>query len=137
MSSFRMKVGATAGAALLAIFLLPASAAMASAQVCSGGGGISECTYVNGTGLHINYMKGWGHNNFGNRSGPVHIELEGPPGLIKNCAAVTLPPGGNTPNCVWSPNRTVTAGNYCSTAWELTSPGHYHKWGTACVDVHS
>lgn len=63
----------------------------------------------------------------------VHIELSGPHGVIKNCAATTIGPL-QTIYCTWSPHATEPAGKYCATGWQYAS-GQYHNVGEPCVNV--
>jgi hypothetical protein len=140
MSSFKARLSAAAGAALLATAIaLWASPAMASATNCNQPMPLSvqECTAISGSGLHINSMSGWANSYQAYVIPNVHIELEGPNGLIKNCSQHNVPIGGSTPVCTWSPNHNEKAGLYCSTAWEHPSGGGYVKIASVCVDVHS
>jgi hypothetical protein len=137
MFSFRLRVAVIIGGALLGVGVLPATAAMASGSKCSGNAGVSTCTHVKGTGLYVSYVNGQAYNGYGTKTGPVHIEIEGPAGRLLNCSAHLLAPGTYGPVCTWTRNGNVQAGNYCSTAWEETRPGYYVKDATACVSVHS
>jgi hypothetical protein len=136
---FRSWVGIAAGIVLLAsVVALPATPALATAGPNCITQNWEVCVYVNGSGLHINYMKGWMRNNSVDATSPMHIELEGPNGLIKNCATFVAPGRSNGPNCQWSPNRNVTAGRYCTTLWEYQAAfNEWINWGTECIDVHS
>jgi hypothetical protein len=139
LTSFRSRLGIAAGVALLApAIVLPASASQASAQSCYiyGNPGFTTCVYVSGGGLYVNYVKGWTHNNTRSTWHNLHIEIEGPPGLLKNCSPFTLGPNATSPNCTWTRNGTVTAGRYCSTLWWWNGSG-YLNFGTPCVNVHS
>jgi hypothetical protein len=137
MLSFKTRLAAAVGAAfLVSAFMLPASSAMATGQSCATSGGpFYTCSYVNGTGLHINYMQGSVLNQRTSTWTNVHIELSGPRGLIQNCAQTNIA-GGQTIYCRWSPNANEPAGNYCVDAWRLSS-GTYVNMGHACLAVHS
>jgi hypothetical protein len=143
MLSFKARLVATVGAAFLAmVFALPASPAMASAKSCvpEPGGHLQTCSYVNGSGLHINYLQGSVFNEIGAITADnVHIELtkviNGHTYFIKNCAQTNINPG-QTIYCTWSPNAPESAGNYCATSWQLQPGGGYLSRGTACVGVH-
>jgi len=137
MLSFKVRIAAAAGAAFVAIALiLPASSAMATGQSCAySGGPFQTCSYVNGSGLHINYQQGSVYNERNDTWYDVHIELSGPDGLIKNCAQTNIA-GGATIYCTWSPNANEPGGNYCATAWEYLND-QYVNQGEACLDVHS
>jgi len=160
MLSFRTKIGAAAGVALLvALFALPSSVAMAGTSASARSGHpvgrasinpdsastcnpnpfdpVSECTSVTGSGLHIDTLAGYADNNQTVTIPRVHIELYGPKGLIKNCADANLGPLDTTATCKWSPNDDRAAGDYCSEAWEEVSSGNYSKLGVDCIDVHS
>jgi hypothetical protein len=133
----RISIAATA-AIVLSLIALPATPALASGQSCiDRNPGTEICVYVGGSGLHINYVKGWARNNYSYTITGLHIELEGPPGLIKNCASFSLRSGTNSANCEWSPNKNVTSGRYCATLWQSNGNGGYLDLGTPCVDVHS
>jgi hypothetical protein len=139
MTSFKARLVAAVGAAFLAmVFVSPASPAMASAKSCAPepNGHLQTCVYVNGSGLHINYMQGSVYNDIGAiTASNVHIELTGPNGhFIKNCAQTNINPG-QTIYCTWSPNANEPAGNYCATSWQLQPGGGYLSRGRPCVGV--
>ena len=135
----KARLGTIIAAVLLATaFALPASAAMASAKSCQqeANGYLVTCDYVNGSGLHINYMQGSVYNSGSRSQYNVHIQLTWPSGAtIKNCASTTVAPG-STIYCTWSPNANEPAGTYCANSWQYVS-GSYIKRGHACVYVHS
>jgi len=127
-------IGAMVLAAGFSVF--PAHQALASARSCAG---ISRpfdvCVSVNGSGRHINSIQGSLHNAGTGTQRHVHIELSGPHGVIKNCAATTIGPL-QTIYCTWSPHANEPAGKYCATGWQFAS-GQYHNVGEPCVDVHN
>lgn len=131
------RLGFTIGAMVLAasFSVFPAQQALASARSCAG---ISRpfdvCVKVNGSGLHVNSVVGSVYNAGTGTQRHVHIELSGPRGVIKNCAARTIGPL-QTIYCTWSPNANEPAGNYCATGWQYAS-GKYHNVGKPCVDLH-
>jgi hypothetical protein len=139
MLTLTARLGTIIAAALLAIaFALSASPAMASGQSCfqEAGGPLYTCVYVNGSGLHINYVQGSVYNERIGNQNNVHIQLTWPSGAtIKNCASTTVPSGA-TIYCRWSPNANEPGGYYCATSWQYVS-GSYLERGHACLDVHS
>ena len=140
MFGLKARLGITLGAGILAagfFAVLPANQALASGQSCQpkANTNLTTCSYVNGSGLHVNYVQGSVNNGGVGDQTNVHIELTGPHGLIKNCATTTV--GSlDTIYCTWSPNANETAGDYCATAWQLLS-GKQQENGYACLDVHS
>jgi len=139
MFTLKARLGTIIAAALVAtVFALPASPAMASATSCQQRGTfpLNTCVHVDGSGRHINFMRGSVFNS-GSRSRPnIHIQLIRPAGTtIKNCTQRTIPPGG-TINCTWSPNAIKPAGRYCVNSWQLVS-GAFVLRGHACVNVHA
>jgi hypothetical protein len=138
MISFRIKVGAAVMAGSLAILVTQTGIAMASDSACTGAAGDPwpVCTAINGSGLHVNYMTGYTTNESGGSASNLHIELEGPPGTLKNCATFSLRPGVKSPVCKWSPNANEPAGEYCATLWQLLSSGKYDDVWTTCVPVN-
>ena len=139
MLTLKARLGTIIAAALLAAaFALPTSAAMASAKSCQTepNGPLVTCNYVNGSGLHINYMQGSVYNQGSRNQYNVHIQLTWPSGAtIKNCASTTVAPG-STVYCTWSPNRNEPAGTYCANSWQYVN-GSYLRRGHACVNVHA
>jgi hypothetical protein len=164
MLSFKTRVGAVVGAVALATALattlaLPASAATAgtarpahsteirstirpaSATDCNPNPltVVDECTGVTGTGLYVQDIFGQTFSNSFGDVDHVHIEIYGPHGHIKNCAEFNLGPLGVSPPCLWqnpTPHVHVTAGNYCSRAWQHVGSG-YVDLSNECVNVHS
>ena len=138
MLTLKARLGTIIAAALLATaFAFQTSAAMATAKSCQqeANGSLDTCSYVNGSGLHINYMQGSVFNGGSRNQNNVHIQLTWPSGAtIKNCASATVVPGG-TIYCTWSPKANERAGNYCANSWQYVS-GSYNERGHACVDVH-
>jgi hypothetical protein len=120
-------------ATVLAMLLVPATMAMATAQRCSD----AACANVVGSGLTVDYMQGWSVNSGSVPNAGVHIEIEGPSGLIKNCPSYTIPAGGKGPVCQWNPTpgKTVPAGSYCAVAWVYDGILGYQSIGTACINV--
>lgn len=163
MFTLKARAGAVASAALLAtIFALPASAAMAgtgtaahpvphadrtiarpdSASSCNPDpfAAVTECTQVIGEGLEVNSLSGKALSNVDYRITEVHIQLYGPHGTIKNCGEFTLNAFATGPTCTWNnphPETNVTAGDYCSRAWQKVTSGHYTDLSNECIDVHS
>jgi hypothetical protein len=163
MLSFRTRIAAAAGAALLATFFaLPASAATAApnsahsvyhaavtAQVTPDSdascnpdpfAAVTECTAVVGEGLEINSIAGAALSNVDYRITDVHIEIYGPHGLIHNCAEFNLGAFATGPTCIWNnptPKTHVTAGDYCSRAWQKITDNDYIDLSNECIDVHS
>jgi hypothetical protein len=136
MIKFTARIVVVAGAALLvAAFGLPTYSAHASGQSCQESVNLDTCDYVNGSGLHVNYVRGTTQNLAASVQHNLHLEISGPHGLIKNCAQVNLG-GGATMTCTWSPNANEPAGNYCTDLWQY-SGGRYTDRGHACVNVHS
>jgi hypothetical protein len=136
MMKIMRRLGMAAGAALVALaFVLPTSPAMASGTSCTNRSPYYTCDYVNGSGLHVNYVQGNLHNTSGGTITQVHLEISGPRGPIKNCAQTNIS-GNATIYCTWSPNANEPSGNYCTTTWKYAN-GSYNNQGTACVDVHS
>jgi hypothetical protein len=140
----RYRLAAIASAVALAgagALLTGQGVAYASAQNCGTNVAnlVTECTAVNGSGLHINSLSGWATHLWADLlSYPsVHVELYGPAGHIKNCATISdFSPGMTTPTCTWSPNANKKAGNYCSRTWSLIGT----KWeilATECIYVHA
>jgi hypothetical protein len=127
-----------------ALLAMTAPAALASTKTQSGcathaladglDGLIRQCTTVVGTGSHISSLSGYAVNYADPTSlPPVHIELYGPNGLIKNCAQVTLGYGGRTPTCKWTaPVGPIATGEYCSETWIYNYPGNYTNAGNNC-----
>jgi hypothetical protein len=71
----------------------------------------------------------------------VHIELvrviDKKTEFLKNCSSQTIPYGGSTSTCVWAPNTSEPAGEYCSVGWQyLPWYAEYYEINEACVDVH-
>src|SRR6266705_228699 len=124
MLTFKLRPGIIIAAMLLAmVFAVPSSAAWASAKSCQqeANGPLLTCAYVNGSGLHINYLRGSVFNGGTRDQTNVHIQLTRPSGAtIKNCASATIAPG-HTINCTWSPNANEPAGNYCANSWQFVS----------------
>jgi hypothetical protein len=139
MFTLKARLGTIIAAALVTTaFALPASPAMASAKSCQqeANGPLNTCVYVNGSGLHINYMQGSVFNTGSRNQSNVHIQLTWPSGAtIKNCASTTISPGA-TIYCTWSPNKNEPAGTYCANSWQYVS-GSYIRRGHACVNVHA
>jgi hypothetical protein len=163
MVSISARLGAVAGTAMLAIMVaLPASAATAAPAAKAAKAGtertvsparpdsatdcnpnplyaVSECTTVLGAGLKISQITGIAISNVDYDITQVHIEIYGPHGAIHNCPNITLG-AYSTAGCTWknpSPNATMTAGDYCSEAWEHIAGSYYAKLSTECIDVHS
>jgi hypothetical protein len=136
MLKLTAQLGTIIAAAMLAIALaLPTSSAMASGKSCQLYGPLYTCIYVNGSGLHINYIQGSVYNERAGNQYNVHIQLTWPSGAtIKNCASTTVPSLG-TIYCTWSPNANEPGGNYCTHTWQYIG-GHYYEHGRACLDVH-
>jgi hypothetical protein len=97
----------------------------------------TECTDVSGSGLHINYLRGYFVNQYPSPTDNVHIELYGPNGVIKNCGSYTATTDNTSHPCRWSPNAKEKGGNYCSRAWQYNGGGNYEEIAEECVDVHS
>ncbi len=160
MLSFRTRIGVAVGAAVLATaFALPASAATAGTTASPRPAGASstvipysatecnpnplttvdECTSVKGTGLYVDSIGGQTFSNVPYYVDNVHIEIYGPHGHIHNCSQFNLGPFGASPVCLWvnpTPHVHVTAGDYCSRAWEHVGSG-YVDLSNECVNVHS
>jgi hypothetical protein len=136
------------------IMILPSTSAFATGTTCNLGSGftdafhteqIYECGKVVGGGLHIGHLEGWVYEPY-SFEGPlahVHIELQkiikGKTYHIKNCPAQTIPGGGSTSHCTWSPNSNEAAGQYCAIGWQYL-PWYETYWqmsAAACVNVHS
>src|SRR5258708_26324952 len=121
MLTLKVWHGLVIAAALLAmVFAMPTGAAMASGKSCQqeANGPLNTCSYVNGSGLHINYVQGSVYNGGARDQANVHIQLTWPSGAtIKNCSSATIGPG-HTIFCTWSPNRSEPAGNYCANSWQ-------------------
>jgi hypothetical protein len=130
-------IGMTIGAAVLAVgfIVLPANHALASGRSCQTFRSFQTCDNVNGSGLHVNYVQGSLYNGFSDTQPNVHIQISGPKGTLRNCAATSINPL-QTIYCTWSPNSNEPTGNYCTTSWQYVS-GSYVDIGHACVDVHS
>jgi hypothetical protein len=137
MRVLSIRAGLVAAVAMLAVaFIVPATSAMASSACASPTDSLSTCVQVFNQNLYITSVQGWAYETASAGAyGNVHIELSGPKGLIKNCAAVTVPNGGATPRCEWSPHADEKEGSYCATAWRETSPGYYQNMGEACRSV--
>lgn len=143
-SASRFTRPATIFATVAAVLVMTAPAALASTKTQSGCaihalvGGLNgiyrQCTTVIGTGSHITSLSGYAVNGSEPTSlPPVHIELYGPNGLIKNCAQVTLGAGGRTPTCSWTaPTGPIAVGEYCSEMWIYNYPGNYTDAGNNC-----
>jgi hypothetical protein len=163
MLSSRKRVVAMIGAAVLAA-ILPASAAMASTAAPAQGHAshtivgpaipaipytytacnpnplelANECTTVVGTGLYVDSISGVTFSNVYYDLTKVHIQIYGPHGTIHNCSAFTLHGLGKGPVCLWvnpHPATHVTAGDYCSKAWQQVGSG-YVGLSAECVNVH-
>lgn len=137
---FAAKLVTVTGAVLLAaaLALLPAHSALATGQGCAISVNLQTCSYVNGTGLHINYQRGTATNLAGGAQRYIHIQLSGPRGTIKNCPEVGSLGTGQSATCTWSPNANEPAGNYCADTWQRNpSTGKYTNRGHACINVHS
>lgn len=141
MLTLKARSGMMIGSVFLAMvfalwFSVPS--AMATAKSCQQepNGPLYTCSYVNGSGLHINYMQGSVYNGGNRDEASVHLQLTKPSGAtIKNCSSATIPPGG-TIYCTWSPNANEPSGDYCVNSWQLVS-GSYIQRGHACVLVKS
>lgn len=143
MFSIRARVWVASGALLLAgIVAVPATTVMASATDCNPNPltTVDECTSVKGTGLYVDSIGGQTFSNVPYNVDAVHIEIYGPHGHIKNCPAFNLGPFGASPVCLWvnpTPHVHVTAGDYCSRAWEYLGGTNYADLSNECVNVHS
>lgn len=154
MLSIKLRLGILAGAVLAAISVLPASAAVASPGHASHAMAVpltatecnpnpiqsaNECTTVVGTGLYVDHISGTLFSNSLEDLTKIHIQIYGPHGTLHNCAQFTLPALGVSDPCLWlnpTPSVHVTAGNYCSRAWQKIGSAFYVV-STECVDVHS
>jgi hypothetical protein len=99
-----------------------------------------NCTTVVGSGLKITSVSGYTLNYARSSLSNMHVEIYGPNGLIKNCSPFTLPGGGQGPTCTWtnpSPNATMTAGDYCSVAWQYQGNNYYAEGAPECIGVHA
>jgi hypothetical protein len=102
----------------------------------------NECTSVKGTGLYVDSIGGQLFSNTYAEIDHVHIEIYGPHGHIHNCGEFNLAPLGVSEPCVWvnpHPHIHVTAGDYCSRAWERIGSGERAKYfvlSAECVGVH-
>jgi hypothetical protein len=99
-----------------------------------------NCTTVVGGGLKITSISGYTVNYLRGSQSNMHVEIYGPNGLIKNCAPFTLPGGGQGPTCTWNnpnPNATMTAGDYCSVAWQYQGNNYYEEGAPECIGVHA
>jgi hypothetical protein len=125
---------ATSSAALVAV--LPMTAANASTgNVCvTGSNGWKVCLNISGSGSHIDSFKGWAENQTTIRWNNLHIELTGPNGKVKNCAAFSLDNGKIGPACTWSPNATETFGSYCTILWWHFGGTTYNEEGEKCAN---
>jgi len=136
LRSFKSRLAIVAGVALLASAIaMPATTALASGQTCNESS-LTTCVYVEGSGLYVDYAQGWATDNTAFTYNNLHIEIEGPAGLLQNCGTFSLSYGQTSPSCFWERNGDVEAGNYCATLWYYTN-GEYYNMGTPCVDVHS
>jgi hypothetical protein len=135
MHSFSIRAAIIAASVVLtSMFVLPSTAALAG-ESCSGGS-LSACVQTFNQNLYITSVQGWAYEPGDNgQYKNVHIELTGPKGLIKNCAAVTVASGGSTPRCEWTPKADEAEGSYCATAWWEKSAGDYQDMGEACEIV--
>jgi hypothetical protein len=134
--------------------VVPATSANASAipyttlPQCNTTYALRPCVQVFGSGLHIDKMNGWTHNESGVEiSGSFWNELyydrdnvrpgggTGYRGIL-NCSFLSISAGGNTANCDWAPNANEAAGYYCDALWQSVNhrPG---LWSYRCVYVHS
>jgi hypothetical protein len=107
-----------------------------------------SCVQVFGSGLHIDRMNGWAHNDrnqvisgsFWNELYYDHDNVRPGDGTgyrgILNCSFLSLPPGGNTANCDWAPNANEAQGYYCDAIWQSIR-GRPGLWAYRCVYVHS
>ena len=104
-----------------------------------------SCVQVFGSGLNVQEMNGWAHNQTGSTIFYLHIELYyagGPqPPLygtpIGNCGQFNLPGGANSPNCS-SGSFSFTGPAYaCSAVWQLIhpTPPEWRDLGWVCVHV--
>ena len=138
--SFKSRAGISVGIAFGIAFATPALTAPANAAVTSVSqncmqGTFEICTYISRAGRDVEYMKGWMRNDKSDKQKAMHIELEGPNGLIKNCPTFSIGENSNSPNCVWSPNPPAhTLGQYCTTLWQ-DNYGQYINWGTECINA--
>jgi hypothetical protein len=107
-----------------------------------------SCVQVFGSGLHIDKMNGWAHNDSTvGISGSFWNELyydkdnvrpgdgTGYRGIL-NCSFLSISAGGNTANCDWAPNANEAQGYYCDALWQSIS-GSPGLWSYKCVYVHS
>jgi hypothetical protein len=93
-----------------------------------------QCTTVIGSGSQITSLSGYAVSYADPTDlPPVHIELYGPNGLIKNCAQVKLGYAGRTPTCSWTAGiGPKVYGAWCSEAWIYNYPGNYTNIGNNC-----
>lgn len=100
-----------------------------------------NCTTVNGSGLKITSISGYGVSEVDGTLSNLHVEIYGPSGLIKNCGTFSIPGMGDTgPICSWtnpSPQASKRAGDYCSITWQYEGGTTYKAGGAECVGVHS
>jgi hypothetical protein len=135
--------------ATAAVLLMAAPAALALTTAAStttqsgcanklslAGGIIRQCTTVK-KNPQIRSLSGYAQNLVGGATlPPVHEELYGPNGLIKNCKQVTLGYGGVTPTCAWTaPTGPQASGKYCSRTWIYNYPGNYTDAADNCYSA--
>jgi hypothetical protein len=91
-------------------------------------------------GLEVNSISGKALSNVSYNITEVHIEIYGPHGHIHNCGEFTLNAFRTGPTCIWNnpnPETNVTAGDYCSRAWQKVTSGYYIDLSNECIGVHS
>jgi RHS repeat-associated protein len=102
------------------------------------------CIQIIGSGLYIDYMKGWMRNQ-----SPVwtdvwmprlHIQLTNIYGnTIRNCpnsGSWDIGPESNSPNCTWSPYSHEPRGTYCVYLWQYEGGTKYMYYGSSCTYIY-
>lgn len=107
-----------------------------SAENCtygSSGGNTQTCVYVQGSGLHVDYVRAWASVINSARTLLVLISTPN----YATSSPWTLVHKGQTLSKQWSPNATEPAGNYCATTDRMNNNGTWTQIGHICVKVTS
>jgi hypothetical protein len=135
----RLKIGLLAASiCAVALFTSAGSAAASAGPRCtlgSSAGNTKTCFSINGPGLFVQEMHASAEILMSGRT--LQECIHGPDSALPKCTSFrAIPPGGVQP-ITWSPNRTVSAGDYCARTWRLNSDGSHTLIGEACLNVHA
>ena len=136
----RLSMGAAALGLALGAAVLTTAAASATATDCVGSSATASCINVQGSGTHVNWIKG-GAELAPHKSARGYFKITDASGMVgKTTKTVTLSNNSSTAQTKWGPavtlNRNLPNGDkVCATFYELKPSGALTRHSPACKTI--